>query len=98
MRVTIQHFIALQLVILCPVLSGSEEVRVKMSQVIIRSSCQPFNAVNEEYISALLGMALGTTAPAPAQSLYTVSYHSHSVCDDCVIKNVRNGSFSRKIT
>ena len=59
-----------------------EKVREVVSQNIRRWSCQVLNAMSQDYISALLGMELGTTSPRTARLTFTVSFYLYllSLC------------------
>ena len=60
MRVIMQRFIVMRLVILCPVLSGSEKIQGKVSRMIVRLSCGPSIATILDDISALPATSLET--------------------------------------
>lgn len=74
MRVIVQRFIAMRLVILCPVLSGSEKIQGKLCRMIARLSCGPLIATSLNDISALQATEL-ETIPRTVQLELTVSLH-----------------------
>ena len=82
MRVIMHCFTVMRLVILYPTFHGSEKKWGKLCRRIRRWSCQLLNAMNQEYINALLGMELGTTSPRTARLMFTVSLHLYllSLC------------------
>ena len=69
-----QYFIAMRLVILCPVLSGSEKIQGKLCRIIARLSCGPSIATGQNDISALQATELETILRTVQLEL-TVSLH-----------------------
>ena len=74
MRVIVQRSIVMRLVILCPVLSGSEKIQGKLCRMIARLSCGPSIATSLDDISALPATDL-ETIPRTVQLELTVSLH-----------------------
>ena len=67
-----QRFIVMRLVILCPVLSGSEKIQGKLPRMIVRLSCGPSIATSLDDINALPATQL-EAIPRTVQLELTVS-------------------------
>ena len=87
-----QHFTAMLLVTLCPILRGS--MQAKLYHTIRGTSLQIFHEIKLAVMSFGLGMALGTTSPSHVQLMCSVS--KDSCC--AIYRNVRKSrifSFGR---
>ena len=82
-----QHFTAMLLVTLCPILHGSKQA--KLYHTIRGSSLQIFHEIKLAVMSFGLGMALGTTSPSHVQLMCSVS--QNSCC--AIYRNVRKKSY-----
>ena len=78
-----QHFTAMLLVTLCPILHGSK--RAKLYHTIRGTSLQIFREIKLAVMGSGLGMALGTTSPSHVQLMCSVG--ENSCC--AIYRNVR---------